>query len=46
MIEEGLRPGEKVVTEGADRLRNGAAVTLAGDGEGSGRPSPTKPNAS
>jgi multidrug efflux system membrane fusion protein len=43
VIEEGLHPGDKVVTEGADRLRDGAAVTLAGE-NGDGRPM-TKPNA-
>ena len=48
VIEDGLRPGEKVVTEGADRLRDGATVTLGGDREnGGGRGGPPgKQNAS
>jgi multidrug efflux system membrane fusion protein len=43
-ITAGLQPGEKVITEGADRLKDGAKVVLAGDkppapgarGQGSG----------
>lgn len=31
VIEEGLSPGEKVVVEGADRLREGAAVNVSGE---------------
>jgi multidrug efflux system membrane fusion protein len=30
-IATGLQPGEQVITEGADRLRDGAKVTLPGD---------------
>lgn len=30
-IAKGLEAGEKVITEGADRLKDGAKVTLAGD---------------
>jgi len=30
-ITEGLEPGEKVVTEGGDRLKDGAQVLLQGD---------------
>jgi len=30
-ITSGLQLGEKVITEGADRLKDGAKVTLAGD---------------
>jgi len=30
-IVSGLKPGEQVITEGADRLRDGAKVTLPGD---------------
>ncbi|MCC2958545.1 efflux RND transporter periplasmic adaptor subunit, partial [Massilia sp. IC2-477] len=30
-IATGLKPGEQVITEGADRLRDGAKVTLPGD---------------
>lgn len=30
-ITTGLKPGEQVITEGADRLRDGAKVTLPGD---------------
>lgn len=34
-ITSGLQPGEKVITEGADRLKDGARVTLPGDKAGS-----------
>jgi multidrug efflux system membrane fusion protein len=30
-IRSGLKAGEQVITEGADRLRDGAKVSLAGD---------------
>lgn len=30
-VSEGLKPGERVITEGADRLKDGAKVTLPGD---------------
>ncbi|GGE81192.1 transport system membrane protein [Massilia psychrophila] len=30
-VATGLRPGEQVITEGADRLKDGAKVTLPGD---------------
>jgi len=30
-VTEGLKPGERVITEGADRLKDGAKVTLPGD---------------
>jgi multidrug efflux system membrane fusion protein len=30
-IRTGLKPGEQVITEGADRLKDGARVTLPGD---------------
>jgi len=30
-VLEGLKPGERVITEGADRLKDGAKVTLPGD---------------
>ncbi|GLI92356.1 efflux RND transporter periplasmic adaptor subunit [Methylocystis echinoides] len=46
VIEEGLRPGERVVTEGADRLRDGAAVTTASEREGDAARPPAKPRAS
>jgi multidrug efflux system membrane fusion protein len=36
-IASGLRVGEKVITEGADRLKEGAQVTLPGDKPGQGR---------
>ncbi len=41
-IKSGLKAGEKVITEGADRLKDGAKVTLPGDkprnpGAGAGR---------
>jgi len=32
VIEEGLNPGERIVVEGVDRLRDGAKVTLAARG--------------
>ncbi|MFA6262681.1 MAG: efflux RND transporter periplasmic adaptor subunit, partial [Bacteroidia bacterium] len=36
VIASGLQAGEKVITEGADRLKDGARVTLAGDAPASG----------
>jgi multidrug efflux system membrane fusion protein len=44
VIASGLQPGERVVTEGADRLKDGASVQLAADiasaaGRGASRPS-------
>jgi multidrug efflux system membrane fusion protein len=44
VIANGLQPGERVVTEGADRLKDGASVQLAADiasapGRGASRPS-------
>jgi membrane fusion protein, multidrug efflux system len=36
VIAQGLQAGEKVITEGADRLKDGARVTLAGDAPASG----------
>ncbi|WP_427912671.1 efflux RND transporter periplasmic adaptor subunit [Ramlibacter sp. MMS24-I3-19] len=36
-IVKGLQPGERVVTEGADRLRDGSRVLLPGDAPASGR---------
>lgn len=30
-VKTGLKPGERVITEGADRLKDGAKVTLPGD---------------
>lgn len=33
VIEEGLQPGQMVVTEGTDRLREGATVQVAKEGE-------------
>ncbi len=35
-IEEGLSPDEKVVVEGADRLRDGSKVEVQGQGQGQG----------
>lgn len=35
-IKTGLRAGEQVITEGADRLKDGARVVLAGDKPGAG----------
>ena len=36
-ITKGLELGERVITEGADRLKDGAKVTLPGDAPGAGR---------
>ncbi|UGQ44730.1 MdtA/MuxA family multidrug efflux RND transporter periplasmic adaptor subunit [Massilia endophytica] len=36
-IATGLAAGEKVITEGADRLKDGAKVVLPGDNPGAGR---------
>ena len=46
VITDGLKPGESVITEGADRLKDGATVVLPGDAprgarrpaSGAGRP--------
>ena len=35
-IATGLQVGERVITEGADRLRDGSRVTLPGEGTGAG----------
>jgi multidrug efflux system membrane fusion protein len=37
-VLDGLQPGEKVVVDGADRLREGAKVTLAGTGNAAEAP--------
>ncbi|WP_048439892.1 efflux RND transporter periplasmic adaptor subunit [Caenimonas sp. SL110] len=37
-IATGLQVGERVITEGADRLRDGSRVVLPGDAPGAGRP--------
>jgi multidrug efflux system membrane fusion protein len=37
-IASGLQVGERVITEGADRLRDGARVSLPGDTSGQGGP--------
>ncbi len=47
-VSDGLKPGDKVVTDGLDRLRDGARITVAGaprqggeqDGAGPRRPKP------
>jgi membrane fusion protein, multidrug efflux system len=36
VIAQGLQAGEKVITEGADRLKDGARVTLPGDAPAAG----------
>ena len=36
-IATGLQAGERVITEGADRLRDGSRVNLPGEGAGAGR---------
>lgn len=38
-ITSGLQVGERVITEGADRLRDGSRVVLPGDAPGAGGPS-------
>jgi len=38
VVLDGLAPGEKVVVEGADRLREGATVTLPGPDREPGGP--------
>ena len=37
VIASGLQVGERVITEGADRLKDGARVVLPGDAPGGGR---------
>ncbi|MGQ0444704.1 MAG: efflux transporter periplasmic adaptor subunit, partial [Beijerinckiaceae bacterium] len=34
-VNKGLSPGDRVVVDGADRLRDGAKVLIAAGGEGS-----------
>jgi multidrug efflux system membrane fusion protein len=41
-VRSGLSVGDRVVIEGADRLRDGAFVTIPADGAGSG--DPAQPN--
>jgi membrane fusion protein, multidrug efflux system len=36
-VDSGLAPGDRVVIDGADRLRDGAHVTIPGSGDGGGR---------
>jgi multidrug efflux system membrane fusion protein len=36
-VLSGLQPGDRVVTDGTDRLRDGAAVTIPAPGQASGR---------
>jgi membrane fusion protein, multidrug efflux system len=36
-VLSGLQPGEKVVTDGTDRLRDGASVTVPPPGQGRGQ---------
>lgn len=36
-IADGVQPGERVITDGADRLRDGSRVILPGDQPGAGR---------
>ena len=42
VVEDGLAPGEQVVVDGMDRLRNGARVRPGGRGDGS-RPDGSRP---
>jgi multidrug efflux system membrane fusion protein len=43
-VGEGLKPGDRVVLGGQDRLRNGGPVSIAGDAEpGAGRPAGGRP---
>jgi multidrug efflux system membrane fusion protein len=37
-VSKGLEPGDRVVTDGADRLKDGAKVVLAGQGRSGGNP--------
>jgi len=37
VVTSGLQAGERVITEGADRLKDGARVVLPGDAPGAGR---------
>jgi multidrug efflux system membrane fusion protein len=39
-INSGLSAGERVVTDGTDRLRDGMKVTVAGEGSQAGQPGP------
>ncbi|MFE0757126.1 efflux RND transporter periplasmic adaptor subunit [Inquilinus sp. NPDC058860] len=41
-VEDGLQPGDRVVVDGTDRLRDGAHVTVAG-GDGAGQVAPAAP---
>ena len=43
VITSGLQAGERVITEGADRLKDGARVVLPGDAPGAGRPGGRRP---
>jgi multidrug efflux system membrane fusion protein len=44
-IGAGLAAGERVVLGGQDRLRNGAAISLVGEGEAGPRRGPPPPAA-
>jgi multidrug efflux system membrane fusion protein len=44
-VLKGLQPGERVVTEGADRLRDGGRVVLPGEGAAGGRGPASAPEA-
>jgi membrane fusion protein, multidrug efflux system len=40
-VNKGLSPGDRVVVDGTDRLRDGAKVLIAASGDGSdGQPAP------
>ncbi|HQR97627.1 MULTISPECIES: efflux RND transporter periplasmic adaptor subunit [unclassified Polaromonas] len=43
VIASGLQVGERVITEGADRLKDGARVVLPGDAPGAGRAGGRRP---
>jgi membrane fusion protein, multidrug efflux system len=43
VITSGLKAGERVITEGADRLKDGASVTLPGDMPSAGRTGGSRP---
>ena len=43
VIQSGLNPGDKVVVDGADRLRDGAKVTVPQPGAAPGAPPPQAP---
>jgi multidrug efflux system membrane fusion protein len=43
-VKSGLKPGDQVVVDGADKLRDGIQVTLRGTGSNASPAAPTNPN--